>query len=76
MNDNTYFDREELRDALRQAAIHSPHERTQEACDDALKHMTETYVLRAASVIRCEYKARLRRLVLKQLMVQRGARYV
>lgn len=54
---------ETLRDALRQAAVHSPSERTRNAAGAALEQPTNLQLLRVCQSLSCDYAPALKRLI-------------
>lgn len=54
---------ETLRDALRNAAVHSPSSRTRWAAQACLEQPTATMMLRMTQSLSCSYAPRLKRLV-------------
>lgn len=54
---------ETLRDALRNAAVHSPSSRTRWACEAALRQPDAITMIRVTQSLSCAYAPRLKRLV-------------
>lgn len=52
-----------LRDALRNAAVHSPSSRTRWTCEAALRQQDAITMVRVTQSLSCAYAPRLRRMV-------------